>query len=282
MIFSWRLNVCHNSQTHLYSMVILAESAIQHTFGCCCYYYYYYCYGCYCRRRCCCWFRLNSSPFFSAVVRSVCMCFAYMLSLRVCFDCCCCFAILRSRKYVCVRTDAAVAVALLFYFYFSSRFFFEVVFFCFSSFLFILFVRVPYPIQSKPICIVCCVYTCDVGPRRCISARVLLWRCLCIFYPHIFHFDTHMYIARKRIYNTRPRHTEHYQKAEILSDRQFVVVVCAFFLPHLLHYIYFVLSFVFHNSFAPISIIFTCRLFLLLLFIAIQFTNSWLRIASNR
>lgn len=140
-----------------------------------------------------------------------------------------CFAILRSRKYACVRTDAAVAVALLFYFYFSSRFFFEVVFFCFSSFLFILFVRVPYPIQSKPICIVCCVYTCDVGPRRCISARVLLWRCLCIFYPHIFHFDTHMYIARKRIYNTRPRHTEHYQKAEILSDRQFVVVVCAFF-----------------------------------------------------
>lgn len=131
--------------------------------------------------------------------------------IRLCaYRCCCC---------------CCAFILLLFFF----SFLFRSCFFCFSSFLFILFVRVPYPIQSKPICIVCCVYTCDVGPRRCISARVLLWRCLCIFYPHIFHFDTHMYIARKRIYNTRPRHTEHYQKAEILSDRQFVVVVCAFF-----------------------------------------------------
>lgn len=173
------------------------------------------------------WIRVS---FFSAVVRSVCMCFAYMLSLRVCFDCCCCVL----RFYAVENTFVCVPMLLLLLrFYFTFIFllvsFSKLFFFCFSSLLFILFVRVPYPIRSKPICIVCCVYTCDVGPRRCISARVLLWRCLCIFYPHIFHFDTHMYIARKRIYNTRPRHTEHYQKAEILSDRQFVVVVCAFF-----------------------------------------------------
>lgn len=157
MIFSWRLNVCHNSQTHLYSMVILAESAIQHTFGCCCC-YYYYCCGCHCRRRrwCCCCFRLNLSQFFSVVVRCV-----YALRIHVISACLFWLLLLlcdftQSKIRLCAYRCCCCCAFILLLFFFS--FLFRSCFFLFCSLLFILFVRVPYPIRSKPICIECCVY----------------------------------------------------------------------------------------------------------------------------
>lgn len=196
MIVSWRLNVCHNSQTHLYSMVILPESRHNsiHSAGvaaaaatadwwCCC----------------CCWFRLNSTRF-SCVLR--------MHDISVCFDCCCCccFAILRSLKYdwivwyvecmrmcvcVCRRCCAFRSLLLLFFLFFSFLFRIYFFFVFFARFYFIYFVRVPYPNRSEP-----CM--CDVGPCECVSARVHLWRCLCTLFTYRAHFDIRIPRERER------------------------------------------------------------------------------------
>lgn len=161
MIFSWRLNVCHNSQTHLYSMVILPESAIQYIrlllllllllllmllllvsfeFDC----------------------------FFSSVW---CMYVLRIQVICVCFVCCCCFVVrfyavwsmFVLNVYVCVPMPLLLLpllplllrfiVALLFFF---ISFLFRICFFLFLSFyLFILSVS---RIRSAIRCVCMCVY----------------------------------------------------------------------------------------------------------------------------
>lgn len=81
----------------------------------------------------------------------------------------------------CVRVYVCLCVAML-----LLRF---IVAFILYFYLFIYFSRVPY-----------------IGPNVHVLVRVCLWVLVCVFCPHIFHFDTH-------ISRTEPK---------LISDRQFV------------------------------------------------------------